>query len=137
MVTRLPEIPVHVEAYATPEAVREEEFSPAYSLSAGAPLIVSVDDTYALDNAVRTSARIVSYGVTDDATVYVSDVVFYEMEGKVLGMKASVTMNGEKENLVVKGSVGTTQILPAAAALATASAFGISFNEALKALENY
>jgi len=137
VVTRLPEIPVHVEAYATPEAVREEEFSPAYSLSAGAPLIVSVDDTYALDNAVRTSARIVSYGVTDDATVYVSDVVFYEMEGKVLGMKASVTMNVEKENLVVKGSVGTTQILPAAAALATASAFGISFNEALKALENY
>src|SRR3989338_9508837 len=33
VVTRLPEIPVHVEAYATPEAVREEEFSPAYSLA--------------------------------------------------------------------------------------------------------
>src|SRR3989344_7312833 len=78
VVTRLPEIPVHVEAYATPEAVREEEFSPAYSLSAGAPLIISVDDTYALDNAVRTSARIVSYGVTDDATVRVSDTDFYE-----------------------------------------------------------
>ncbi|MDP2655442.1 MAG: UDP-N-acetylmuramoyl-tripeptide--D-alanyl-D-alanine ligase [bacterium] len=137
VVTRLPEIPVHVEAYASPEAVREEEFSPAYSLSSGAPLIISVDDTYALDNAVRTSARIISYGVTDDATVYVSDVGFYEVDGKVMGMKASVIIDGRKESLVVKGSVGTTQILPVAAALATASAFGISFNEALKALENY
>jgi UDP-N-acetylmuramyl pentapeptide synthase len=137
VVTRLPEISVHVEAYATPEAVREEEFSPAYSLSAGAPLIVSVDDPYALDNAVRTSAHIISYGVTDDAMIYVSDVGFYEMEDKVLGMKASVTMNGRKEGLVVKGSVGTTQILPVAAALATASAFDIPLSEALTALENY
>lgn len=137
VVTRLPEIPVHVEAYATPEAVREEEFFPAYSLSAGAPLIISVDDPYALDNAVRTSARIISYGITNDAMVRINDVGFYEIDGKVIGMKASVVINGEKENLVVKGSVGTTQILPVAAALATASAFNISLNEALKALKSY
>ena len=29
VVTRLPKVPVHVEAYATPDAVREEEFAPA------------------------------------------------------------------------------------------------------------
>src|SRR3989344_5744805 len=40
VVTQLPEIPVHVEAYTSPEAVREEEFSPAYALAAGAPLVV-------------------------------------------------------------------------------------------------
>ncbi|MEK7515400.1 MAG: UDP-N-acetylmuramoyl-tripeptide--D-alanyl-D-alanine ligase [Patescibacteria group bacterium] len=137
VVTRLPEIPVHVEAYDSPEAVREEEFSPAYSLSAGAPLIVSIDDQYALDGAVRTSARILSYGVSDDAMVSIRDAGFYESEGKVLGMKASVVVNGEKENLVVKGSVGTAQLLPAAAALATASAFDIPLSEALKSLNNY
>ncbi|MEK7060560.1 MAG: UDP-N-acetylmuramoyl-tripeptide--D-alanyl-D-alanine ligase [Patescibacteria group bacterium] len=137
VVTRLPEIPVHVEAYDSPEAVREEEFSPAYSLSAGAPLIVSIDDQYALDGAVRTSARILSYGVSDDAMVSIRDAGFYESEGKILGMKASVVVNGEKENLVVKGSVGTAQLLPAAAALATASAFDIPLSEALKSLNNY
>ncbi|MBI2025316.1 UDP-N-acetylmuramoyl-tripeptide--D-alanyl-D-alanine ligase [Candidatus Kaiserbacteria bacterium] len=138
VVTRLPKIPVHVEAYASPEAVREEEFSPAYSLSAGAPLIISADDPYVLDDAVRTSARILSYGVADDATVSIGDTGFYEEEGKVLGMKASVVvLNGEKGNLVVKGSVGTTQLLPAAAAIAAANAFNISLADALEALENY
>lgn len=137
VVTRLPEIPVHVEAYSTPEAVREEEFSPAYSLRAGSPLIISVDDQYALDSAVRTSARILSYGVSDDAMVGIGEIGFYEEEGKVLGMKASIIVNGEKNNLVVKGSVGTTQLLPVAAAISVASAFDIPLSEALKSLDNY
>src|SRR3989344_1782497 len=121
VVTRLPNIPVHVEAYASPEAVREEEFSPAHSLAPNAPLIIPIDDSYALDSAVGTSARIISYGTTDDATVRVSDTDFYNEEG----------------NIVVKGSVGTTQLLPAASALAVASAYDVPLGEALKALENY
>lgn len=137
VVTRLPEIPVHVEAYSSPEEVREEEFSPAYSLPAGAPLVVSVDDPYALDSAVRTSARIISYGATDDAMISISEGGFYDEGGRILGMKAIVSMNGEKEHIVVKGSVGTTQLLPAAAALAVASAYEIPLEDALKALENY
>ena len=137
VITRLPDIPVHVEAYASPEAVREEEFSPAYELAAGAPLIVPVDDPYALDSAVRTSARIISYGVADGAAVRVSHAGFYETEGKIAGMRAKVTINGEERELIVKGSVGTTQLLPAAAALAAATAFNIPLPEALTALESY
>ena len=143
VVTRLPEVPVHVEAYASPEAVREEEFSPAYALAAGAPLIISADDPYTLHNAVRTAAHIISYGVSSGATVRVSDGGFYEEGGKVVGMQANVTTGGlpaqagKQERLVVKGSVGATQLLPAASALALASAFNISPAEALKALEGY
>src|SRR3989344_4175990 len=70
VVTRLPEIPVHVEAYASPEEAREEEFSPAYALRAEAPLIVPADDTYALDMTVRTPARVISYGMANNAMVY-------------------------------------------------------------------
>jgi len=137
VVTRLPEIPVHVEAYASPEAVREEEFSPAYALSAEAPLIVSSDDPYALDNAKRTPAHIISYGVTDGATVRISDIDFYESKGTVAGMHSSVSLQGKQGKLVVKGSVGKTQILPAAAALAVAFAFDIPLSDALNALKGY
>jgi UDP-N-acetylmuramyl pentapeptide synthase len=137
VVTRLPEIPVHVEAYASPEAVREEEFSPALVLAAAAPLIVPADDSYALDRALRMPARVISYGVADDAMVRISDISFYENEGKVAGMTAKVSMNNEQGNCMVKGSVGKTQLLPVAAALATAHALGISLSEALKALESY
>ncbi|MHB0865798.1 MAG: UDP-N-acetylmuramoyl-tripeptide--D-alanyl-D-alanine ligase [Minisyncoccota bacterium] len=137
VVTRLPEVPVHVEAYASPEAVREEEFSPAYALPAEAPLIISADDPYALEGSKRTPARAISYGVTEGAMVRISDIDFSESQGRVEGMCAQVVVRGEEEQLRVKGSVGSTQVLPAAAAIAVAIAFDISLTDALIALEAY
>jgi len=137
VVTRLPEIPVHVEAYASPEAVREEEFSPAYALAAAAPLIISSDDQYALDMAMRVPAHVISYGCSENATVRISSAKCHEKTRRVIGMQAKVSVEGEKEELVVHGSVGGVQLLPAAAALAVARAFQIPLPEAIKALEAY
>lgn len=137
VMTRLPEIPVHVEAYASPEAVREEEFSPAHALRVAAPLIIPADDSYALDSAMRTPARVISYGVSNDATVRALDIGFYELKKVVKGMKANIHTTHEQGSLVVKGSVGTTQILPVTAAAAVALALLIPLPEALQALESY
>ncbi len=137
VVTRLPGIPVHVEAYASPEAVREEEFSPAYALPAGAPLVIPADDPSVSDSAKRLPARVISYGVAEGAMARVSAADFYEHEGEVVGMRADIAMDGARGNLVVKGSVGTTQLLPPAAAVALGSALSISLPDALKALEDY
>lgn len=137
VMTRLPEIPVHVEAYASPEEVREEEFSPAYALPAAAPLVILADDPYALRCAARTSARVLSYGVADTAAVRVRDCGFYTAGRAVAGMRADITVRGERGNLIVRGSVGTTQLLPAAAAVALADAFDIPLAETLNALGDY
>ncbi len=137
VVTRLPDIPVHVEAYTSPEQVREEEFSPAYALALGAPLIVSTEDAYALEMAARVPVRVITYGNMQGAAV-VSDVSFYEHDGKVAGMKANIKVADEEQaEIVINGAVGKTQVLPAAAALATARAFGILVKDALSGLANY
>ncbi|MFA6503106.1 MAG: UDP-N-acetylmuramoyl-tripeptide--D-alanyl-D-alanine ligase [Candidatus Paceibacterota bacterium] len=137
VVTPLPEVPVHVEAYASPEAVREEEFSPAYALRAAAPLVISADDEYAITNAKRLPARVISYGLAKDAAVRVSDIGFLEADGRVAGMRADVAMQNERGELTVKGSVGTTQVFPVAAALAVAVAFDIPLAKAQEALASY
>lgn len=137
VVTRLPDIPVHVEAYTSPEAVQEEEFSPAYALAAGAPLIVSADKPHALEMAKRTPAHVISYGISKDATVHLSHIGFHSEDGHVTGMQAQARIDGESHVVAARGSVGTTQVLPLAAALATASAFGISATDTLAALESY
>jgi UDP-N-acetylmuramoyl-tripeptide--D-alanyl-D-alanine ligase len=138
VVTRLPDIPVHVEAYASPEAVREEEFSPAHALSAAAPLIICADDPYAIESAKSTPAQVSTYGVAVGAGVHIKMVDFNETDGVVSGMRASITSGGESGELVVKGSVGsTTQVLPMVAALAVAKAFDISLTDALLALDAY
>ena len=137
VVTPLPEIPVHVEAYASPEAVREEEFSPAYALHAAAPLIISADDTYATQNAVRTPARIITYGTSEKALVRLNSVGYAMSEGHVEGMRADVQVAGEQKELLVRGSVGGAQVFPGAAALAVALAFDIAPHTALAALASY
>lgn len=137
VVTRLPTVPVHVEAYASPQAVREEEFTPAYGLAASAPLILADDDTYAEEMALRIPARRLTYGMSSSATVRITDSGFYEEEGQVRGMRAILEVDREKVELIVRGSVGKTQLYPAAAAVAVASAFDIPLVESLKALEAY
>ncbi len=137
VITRMPEVPVHVEAYASPEGVREEEFSPAYALAAGAPLIVPSDDPWVLEASKRIPARILSYGLSEQGTAQVSDIRFHIADGKVEGMEASIEIDGGEAASVVHGSVGVTQVLPLAAALVTARAFEISLPEALIALEKY
>ncbi len=137
VLTRLPEIPVHVEAYASPDAVREEESLPAYALSSGGPLIVNADDEYALEVAARTSARVITYGVSDESRVRVSATDFYIEEGVVVGMQTKVQVGEEDAIVTVRGSVGKAQVLPAAAAIAIATTFDIALPEALEALAAY
>ncbi len=137
IVTRLPEISVHVEAYASPEAVREEEFSPAFALPADAPLIIPSDDEYAQENALRTPARIISYGMTPNANARLDEVSFYSREEKIAGMSGEINVNGEHSRVYVNGSVGSVQLLPVSAAVAAATSFGISFAEAVEALKEY
>jgi UDP-N-acetylmuramoyl-tripeptide--D-alanyl-D-alanine ligase len=137
VLTRLPEVPVHVEAYATPEAVREEEFSPAYALSPGAPLIVPADDPFAVEMAKRVPVRCTTYGEHKNADVRLTEIEFYAEAGKVVGMRAHLSTEAGAGEIVVKGSVGRTQLLPAAAAVATALALGATLPEALAALEAY
>lgn len=137
VVTRLPEIPAHVEAYASPQAVQEEEFSPAYALPAGAPLVIPVDDAYAVNNAVRISARVITYGHMSEAMVQVGDAKFFEEKKQVLGMQAEVVCGEEGGTVEVKGSVGATQTLPAAAAIAVGIAYQIPLTESLAALAGY
>lgn len=137
VVTRLPEIPVHVEFYSTPEAVREEEFTPAYALSPDAPLIVSADDARALEMAARVGARLFTYGMSENAMTRLTDVSWYEEEGRALGMRGVIEQVGERGEVSVKGSVGKAQLLPLAAAIVTARAFDISLTDAIVALESY
>jgi UDP-N-acetylmuramoyl-tripeptide--D-alanyl-D-alanine ligase len=137
VVTRMPEIPVHVEAYASPAAVQEEEFSPAYALRAAAPLIIPADDPRAREMALSTPARVLSYGVDKDADARVTHIGYHQAKDGVEGMKATITLGEEKHPITVTGSVGAVQLLPVAAALATAHAFSIPLNKALTALESY
>jgi UDP-N-acetylmuramoyl-tripeptide--D-alanyl-D-alanine ligase len=143
VVTKLPEIPVHVEAYATPQAVREEEFTPAYALAPGKPLIISSDDTFASIMAKPLLAKVYTYGLAETADIHIKNPVIEskkspEGEGNTItGMRAEVGIEGTTYTLYSRGSLGLPQLYSPAAALAVAHALGMSVEDALSGLKGY
>jgi UDP-N-acetylmuramyl pentapeptide synthase len=137
VVTRLPDIPVHVEAYASAEAVREEEFAPAYALGPNAPLIICADDEHAKRLALSISAPVSSFGFAKDATVHLSDVAVIYQGTQPTGMEVDALLEGKHHTLIVKGALGKSQIFAPAAALALAHALGLSLEKSLKGLGEY
>jgi len=137
VVTRLPEVPVHVEAYASPAAVREEEFAPAYALAPHTPLIISADDSFAKHLASRLDARITTYGFAKDADIRIEGEMLRTEDPGPLGMHAQVVVGENHYDLSAQGALGRQQLYAPAAALACALSLGLSTKEALKGLEDY
>jgi UDP-N-acetylmuramoyl-tripeptide--D-alanyl-D-alanine ligase len=137
VVTRLPEVPVHVEAYATPAAVREEEFYPAYALDDGMPLILNAEDEYAVAMSARLQARVISFGVSESASARILKPKLHVENGKIKGMQASLHIEGKECPLEVPGVVGNPALYAPAAALATAVALGMSLEDACIGLTAY
>jgi UDP-N-acetylmuramoyl-tripeptide--D-alanyl-D-alanine ligase len=136
VVTRLPEVPVHVEAYASPEAVREEEFVPAYGLAPSAPLIVNADDRYALMYAKRLPISLLTFGF-DKADISIHEAGVATEDGKPVGMKAVFSVGGVKHEVQIRGALGRQQLLAPAAALAVATALGFDAEKVLTGLAAY
>lgn len=137
VVTRLPDIPVHVEAYASADAVRDEEFLPAYALSQDAPLIVCVDDEHARKRATRVNAHVSTFGYAEDADLRIDSVTVAVKEGALEGMKASVCYKEVCYEIFVHGAVGKSQIFAPSAALMLGIAFGIAPQDALDVVNTY
>ena len=137
VVTRLPDIPVHVEAYPSPQAVRDEEFSPAYALPAEAPLIICADDPHAVLMAKRLPVRVMTFGFAENADVRASEPTVYEVHGKPAGMEAALIAAGEHTTLHVAGGLGRHQLYAPLAAIATGISLGMTLSEALVGFKNY
>ena len=137
VVTRLPEVPVHVEAYATPQAVREEEFYPAYALDDGMPLILNAEDEYATAMSARLSARVISFGTSDAASARIVNPRLNIEHGRIIGMKATLRIEGEEIPLEAPGVVGNPALFAPAAAIATAFSLGARKEDALNGLATY
>lgn len=132
VVTRLPEVPVHVEAYEGPSQVREEEFAPACALSEGAPLILSSEDEYAKTMAVTTRGAVTTYGYAPDADVSISGAAFTQK-----GMQATLTLSGKTVEVTAPGVIGMQHLYAPAAAVAVASALNLPLKQVLTSLMAY
>lgn len=126
--TRVPDVPVHVEFFDSPEQVLEEKATLLSALRPGGVFIANADDARVLSLRSRVSAPVITYGFGGEAEVKACapELIFERGgEGWPVGIQATVDCKGAKIPVVVMGTVGAHIFQSQLAAVAVASHLGV------------
>lgn len=143
VITRLPEVPVHVEFFDSPEAVIEEKASLIDAIKPGGVLALFADDprTVGLQHRLPApDARIITFGFSALADVRGEQAALAYEEGAErwpIGIEARISSEGVSVPVRVVGAAGSHAFLPALAAAAVGTALGRTLADMLPALARY
>mgnify|MGYP000131122006 CR=1 FL=1 len=137
VITRLPDVPVHVEYFSSPAAVSKEKLELASALVADGTFIYNHDDSQL--QAALASIRQASVGFSRYAPTHFNasgDAVVYHDDVPV---GSSLTLSHLDEKVVVKvyGSLGIQTSYTFAAAAAVAAQFAIPLSSVAESLVNH
>jgi len=135
VLTRLPDVPVHVEQFASPAAVIEEKMRLVHGMHAEGTLIYNHDDDIIKAQLPEVRQKSLGYGrylptefkVEKDKIQYKDDVPS--------GITFSVVHGEQKSDITLAGVVGTQHALGCAAAMAVAEVLDIKAVDAAKGLQ--
>jgi UDP-N-acetylmuramoyl-tripeptide--D-alanyl-D-alanine ligase len=142
VITHLPDVPVHVEFFDSPEALMEEKAALIDTLKPGGALILNIDDPHTKELIHRepaADARIVTFGFAEEADVRGEGFVLMRenKKGPPLGMSGYIRIADKSAPVEVVGSIGTHAFLPGVAAAAVGHALGMDLPDILEGLESY
>ncbi|MEI7719855.1 MAG: UDP-N-acetylmuramoyl-tripeptide--D-alanyl-D-alanine ligase [bacterium] len=145
VITHVPEMPVHVEFFDSPEQVLAEKASLLHALKKEGTLIVYADNAHADMFSMRAQERdahIRTYGLSANANVSARSVsVLYATEteraDEPLGTQAEVTVEGTSFPVSLMGTLGAHALLPVLAAAAVGKTLGLSTAEIAEGVRHY
>jgi UDP-N-acetylmuramoyl-tripeptide--D-alanyl-D-alanine ligase len=141
VITRLPEVPVHVEFFESAEQVVEEKAALINALLPDGTLVLYADDARAEEFKKRAAGKkIITFGFASGADVRAEDTTILFESGTEhwpIGMSTRLTIDGVSVPIEVEGAIGTHTLLPALAAVAVGVALGKAPSDIAHALKNY
>lgn len=145
VITRLPEVPVHVEFFDSPEAVIEEKASLIDAIKPGGSLLLFADDPRTLNLQHRLpapDAKLLTFGFSPEADVRGEGVALLRESGPgspgwPIGMTANIVSEGVSVPIEILGAAGPHAFLPALAAAAVGAALGKDLRDLAAGLESY
>ncbi len=147
VITRLPEMPVHVEFFGSPDEVIEEKASLITALKPGGTLVLFGDEERARALAERAEKRgcgVVFFGLSEPNDVRGTNFAVATEPGNAwpVGMQCDIELKvsgGKKETIpvVIRGVLGAHPMLSLVAAAAVGAALGKSVAEMGAALSSY
>lgn len=134
VITSIPDIPVHVEYFNSPQALAREKKYLAEYLKHDGMLIVNGDDTHTQKIYKEFSSIATSFGFGDENAFFATDAGIKYEEKRPVGMHFYSNHSGSATDISVYGALGKPRVYSALAALAVAEVAGISQEEAAHAL---
>ncbi|NBD73549.1 hypothetical protein GVX82_00725 [Patescibacteria group bacterium] len=138
VLTRFPDIPVHVEFFASPEDLIAEDRNLVRALADDGVLIVNEDDPRTRQELTRGTQRKVSYGCGAGAEVRAQEVrVAQDATGQPSGMRFTLSAHGETVEVEVPGVVGEASIYALLAGAAVALEVGVPLSTLAQAFADH
>jgi UDP-N-acetylmuramoyl-tripeptide--D-alanyl-D-alanine ligase len=131
VLTRLPNIPVHVEAFSSPEAVVAEKMKLVTALKASGKLIYNSDDTIIQTQLKDVLQELVSFSRYVPADFQASADKIVYADDQPIGVEFTLTHQGETHSVQLKDTVGTQHMYAVCAAIAVASELGVDVKTAI------
>ena len=137
VLTRLPEVPVHVEFFATPEDVIAEKLLILKALKIDGKLVFNRDDERIRRAALEVRQQSISYSrYSFSDFIAGGDTIIYE-GGIPIGTEFSLTHNNQAVLTMINGALGVQHAYVAAAAAAIGSLFGVSLEAVSAGLKEH
>ncbi len=140
VITRLPEVPVHVEFFDSPEAVVQEKASLINALTSAGTLIAYADDArrdILVEKAQKHGAKIITFGFSEDANVQAGEFSLLREGEWPVGMTGDIKTAHSTIPVSIRGTVGNHMVLPAVAAAAVGHVIGLDTQTIAKGLSKY
>lgn len=139
VVTAVGEMPVHVEFYASPQAVAKEKSRLIEQLPPNGLAVLNYDDQTVLDMKEKTKAKVVTFGFSKEADVWVSDVGYFMSDSQapiVGGLSFKLNHGGSFVPARLNNMIARHHLYGALAAAAVGLHFGINLITIAESIEN-
>lgn len=141
VITKLSDVPVHVEFFASADELKKEKSYLAQALKKDDLLILNADDKDVMSFSTLTPAPAISYGFSEKATVRASDykVMYENREGIECPVGISYVVNFENKNATVniQGTIGIQNVYATLAAVAVGIKEGFELERIVKAIHEH
>ncbi|MEX2090548.1 MAG: UDP-N-acetylmuramoyl-tripeptide--D-alanyl-D-alanine ligase [Candidatus Paceibacterota bacterium] len=138
VITAIGEIPVHVEYFSGPEELAREKRKLIEGLDASDFAVLNFDDLAVLEMREKTKAKVLTYGLGQEAEFKASDLnIRTDEEGLPMGLNFKIHSGESFVPVNIFGSLGKSQGYAAAAAAAVGMTFGMNLIQISDALSEY
>ncbi len=139
VITRLSDVPVHIEFFDSAEQVRHEKSQLVIASHKASTVVLNADDVLVSSMRPLAKGKVLTYGTAKHTDVSGSDFdfVYDHVTSFPTGIHFNVHVSGDVFPVVIEGAIGRQQMYTALAALAVAKSLKIDMQKAVQSLHTH